>query len=134
MVDSTLGVLGEVWSDLHHDIKGDGKGAIKRVINIESVITSIDNILRTAPSERVMLPDFAARLRHMVFERASQESMNSIADEIKDSLAKWDDRVLINSVDFYAHPDRNEIRAELSFMIRGHTNIFQHSVLIPSGG
>jgi len=42
----------EVWSEIDPEIVSDGLGQIKRVINVDAVKASIDNILRTRPGER----------------------------------------------------------------------------------
>jgi len=61
-------VAKEIWSDLHQSLKTDAQGSIKKVINIEAVKTSIDNILRTAKGTRVMLRNFGSDLKGMLFE------------------------------------------------------------------
>jgi len=58
----------EVWSDLHQDIKTDSRGNIKKVTNIESVNTSIDNILRTYPSERCLAKGTSIKLLNGKYE------------------------------------------------------------------
>jgi len=44
----------EVWSDLHQDLVTDSHGSIKKVINVDAVATSIDNILNTNLGERCL--------------------------------------------------------------------------------
>ena len=74
----------EVWSDLHPSIITDAKGAIKIVTNIDSVIGSIDNILRTNPGERLMLAEFAAGLQDLVFEPAHPENFENVANRVRE--------------------------------------------------
>ena len=124
----------EVWSDLHYDLKHDGRGNLKKVINAEAVKTSIDNILRTSPFERVMLPTFASKLNQLVFSPLNEQTMQTAANEIKTSITQWDNRVVVNSVDFYAQPDQNMLRVEINYSIAGTINIFKHSVSVPASG
>ena len=60
--------VSEIWSDLDHRFVQDAQGRLKKVINAQSVMTSIDNILRTYKGERCMLPSFGSILREVTFE------------------------------------------------------------------
>lgn len=124
---------GEVWSDLHQSLAADAEGGIKRSVNIDAVITSIDNILRTHPFERVMRSTFASNLNLMVFDPISQRISGDIAREVNEKIAMWDDRVIVNSIDITEMPDRNLIEVQLSFSIRGYDSIFRHAVALSSG-
>ena len=118
----------EVWSDLHHNIDIDAQGAIRKVLNIEAVKTSIDNILKTRPGERVMLPTFAGGLQDLVFEPTKPYVYNRIADRIRNAITVWDDRLMVETISFEVDADNNEVRVFLRFSIRGYANIFEHSV------
>jgi phage baseplate assembly protein W len=120
----------EVWSDIFQDISTDGQGRIKKSVNIEAVKTSIDNILRTYPGERVMLPEFASRLKGLVFEPISAALATRISDEVKRVIEAWDDRVTVASVDYQADPDRNQVSITVRFIIRGYSETFQHTVTV----
>lgn len=114
----------EIWSDLHHDLKTDVQGSIKKVINIEAVKTSIDNILRTPRGTRVMLRDFGSDLKSMLFENIDDSLANLVENEIKSAISTWDDRVIVNTINFTADPDRNQITVLVKFAIRGYDKIF----------
>jgi len=123
-------VSAEIWSDLHHSIISDDKGNIKKVINIDAVKTSIDNILRTAKGTRVMLRDFGSDIKSMVFENIDDALTNLIADEIKKAINTWDNRVIVNSIDFKSDPDRNQVSISIKFAIRGYQDIFSMSSVL----
>jgi len=133
IVEKQYGTTGEVWSDLYHEIIAGSDGSIRKVINIDAVISSIDNILRTAPFERVMRPDFASRLKHLVFEPTSTRLMNRIVREIKEKIPKWDNRVIVNAIDFFGTPDSNLLKIQLSFSVKGYDNVFKHSISFEAG-
>ena len=120
----------EIWSDLHHDIKTDAQGSIKKVINIEAVKTSIDNILRTAKGTRVMLRSFGSDLKGMLFENIDDSLTDIIADEIKDAINTWDNRVIVNAVDFKTDADRNLIEILVKFTVRGYDEVFSMSTVV----
>lgn len=125
-----MAAIQEIWSDLHHDLVIDSQGAIKKVINIDAVKTSIDNILRTSKGERVMLREFGSSLKGMLFENIDIALSTIITDEIKTSISLWDDRVIISSVSFKSRPNNNEIEVVIRFVIKGYDEIFNFSTVV----
>lgn len=119
--------IGEVWSDIHSNIVLDARGGIKKVTNVDSVISSIDNILRTRPGERVMLPLFGAGLADLVFEPTNPDIYDEVRDNLIRSIETWEDRVTINSVDFQVEADKNTVTIKMSFAVRGYDEIFEYS-------
>jgi len=132
--ESSLILPGEVWSEIHQDIILDASGLIKKAINVDAVVASLDNILRTSPAERVMLPNFGAGLSNLLFEPVSESTATEITSKIKEAINVWDDRILINSVDFSAIPDRNFVSFSMSFSIVGYNKVFEYSMEAPVGG
>ena len=124
---------GEVWSEIHQDIILDSRGTIKRVINEAAVVASIDNILRTSVYERVMLPGFGAGIDQLLFEPISQSLATEMSTKIRENLNRWDDRVIVNSIDFTSKPDSNFIGLNMVFSIIGYENIFEFQMDIPVG-
>ena len=71
--------IGEIWSDLDHRLISDSLGKLKLNTNVQSVMTSIDNILRTHFGERVMYPQFGFGMDSIMFESMSSDDMTSPA-------------------------------------------------------
>jgi uncharacterized protein len=115
----------EVWSDLSGDLVHDAQGSVKKVINAEAVKTSINNILNTRKGERVMVPEFGVDFDEALFEPIDQDTMNFLADSVKETVERWDDRVKIVKVEFTAKPDSNQINLVVTYRITGNDNIFQ---------
>jgi phage baseplate assembly protein W len=120
----------EIWSDLHHDLIIDAQGKLKKVINIEAVKTSIHNILGTSKGERVMLRDFGSGLKGMLFENIDDTLVDRMADEIRSSITFWDNRIIVNSVNFQTNVDRNEVGVTLYFAIRGYDEVFSLNTVV----
>jgi len=118
------------WSDLSAPIVVDTQGAIKTAINLDAVKVSIDNILRTRRTERVMLPGFGSGLSGMVFEPTDEAMFNTFGDEIQTAINNWDDRVNISSIQFKIDSNRNFVQAQIFFKIRGYEEVFEHTTLI----
>jgi len=122
-----------IWSDLDHRLISDSLGNLKKVTNLDSVITSIDNILRTYRGSRVMLPQFASNLQAMLFEPITNTAMKLIAKEIKDTIETWDDRVSIIDLSILPDPDRSTVSISLNLMIKGHEDIYSYQTSIAGG-
>jgi len=120
----------EVWSDLHHGLKTDLQGSIKKVVNIDAVKTSIHNILNTPKGTRVMLRDFGSDLKSMIFENIGDSLLDLVEDEIKEAISTWDNRVIVNTVEFTTYADRNQINVLLKFSVRGYNQIFSYSTTV----
>lgn len=124
--------IGTVWSDLDHRLIQDAEGSLKKVVNVEAVMTSIDNILRTYKGERVMLPTFASNLHGLLFSRLNQTVVKYVARDIKEVIEMWEPRVAIANVKLESDPDQNTISLELLITIRGHDKIFRYQTSIRS--
>jgi phage baseplate assembly protein W len=120
----------EIWSDLNPNLITDGQGKLKKDINIIAVKGSIDNILRTSPGERVMLPEFALGLKQVLFEPINDSLLNKVVDGIKNAIEIWDDRVLIEGVELKLNPDLSSISVNLTFRIKSFYEVFNHTVVI----
>lgn len=118
----------EIWSDLHHGIIKDARGSVKKVVNADAVATSIHNILRTRPGERVMLPTFASAIGSAVFEPMNEDLINLLGTRIREVIERWDDRVSVQVVDFYQDPEAQYVQATITYQIRGSDNTFQTTV------
>lgn len=118
--------INEIWSDIDHRFTTDAQGQLKKVINIKSVETSLDNILRTRKGERLMLPEFGLGLDSLVFENMNSTMMDYVSRNIKNEVERWDNRILITQVKFLEYPDNNSIYIEISYAIKGYSQIFQY--------
>ncbi len=84
---------------------------------IEEAITII---LSTTPGERPMRPDFGCDLSRFVFGVANTETAALIAQEVKSSVARWEPRVDMKSVDvLYDTDEPNTLFLELQYVVKG---------------
>lgn len=120
----------EIWSDLHQGIMSDAQGALRKVINIESVRTSIDNILGTTRGERVFLPEFAVGIKGMLFEPINPNLVNSLSNEIRSNIEIWDPRVIVVGVDFKEDADNNYVEITVRFNIKGYAETFNYTTTV----
>lgn len=120
----------EVWSDIDHRFVQDSRGNLKVAINIEAVYSSIDNILRTRRGERVMLPEFGSNLMDAVFEPLNDTILKFLSRDLKETIERWDDRVIVNEVQIYQDPDYSSISLTVLFIIKGYADIFKYETQI----
>jgi hypothetical protein len=112
----------ELWSDLNEQLITDAAGNIKKSVNVESVKTSIDNILRTSKGERVMRPTFASDLKSLVFENLNDSLAQIISDSIKTAIETWDNRVKILNIKLEPKPDDNYVKISVEFNLLSYVS------------
>lgn len=116
----------EVWSDLDGRLGRDSLGQVRKAVNVDAVMTSIDNILRTSPGERVMLPQFGCQFRSMLFENMNSALLTHLSRQIKASIELWDDRVEVVEVAMFQEPDINSVSVKVSWAVVGQPRIFEY--------
>lgn len=119
-----------VWSDINENFITDGQGNIKIVTNVDSVITSMDNIIGTFLGERVMLPQFASKVKGMLFEPINQDMMGFLAREVKNVIEAWDDRVKIIAINTSADPDAGSVDMSIEFAIKSYQGTFNYNTTL----
>ena len=119
-----------MWEDLEEDLVAGDSGDFRLSVNVAAVRTSIDNILRTFPGERVMLPTFASRLRHLLFEPLAASLEGFVSREIKRVIERWDNRVQVLDSNYTIDSDHGEISLSIQFSIVGFDGVFPHQVTL----
>jgi Bacteriophage baseplate protein W len=76
----------------------DASGAIADASEDNKVRQSIEIILRTAPGERVMRPDFGCQIHDLVFDTISGAMVGQVASVVASALATWEPRIDVLSV------------------------------------
>ena len=99
--------IGIVWSDVDHRLALNAQGEIKIVNNMQAVMSSIDNIIRTYRGERVMLPEFGSGLQNIAFEQIDDDLADLVSRDIKEVVEIWDDRVTISNIAYL--PQRTRV-------------------------
>ncbi len=101
----------------------------------ENVREAMSVILLTAPGERLMLPDFGARLRNFLFEPNTVATRRLLQEEIQKALQIWEPRITVQSVT--VSPDENDPRAAVAsvqYQLVATQTIGQLSVKVQLGG
>jgi phage baseplate assembly protein W len=119
-----------IYSDLHHSFTKNTQGDIRKSYNADAVATSLINILSTNKGERVMLPEFGANLRGMLFERMDTGFIQVLSNQIKTQIERWDNRILILSMDFQQEPTTLSVYLTIRFTVKGSSQVEELTQLI----
>ena len=119
MVDSTF--LGVGWQ-FHAGV--DDQGRIASAAYEESIRQAIGIILRTAPGERVMRPDFGCGIHDLVFEVNSASTATRVATQVRQALLRWEPRINVSDVQVTAGEDDAVLFIGIEYKVRATNNSF----------
>lgn len=98
----------------------------KNLSDIDSVVASIDNILKTRIGERPFNRDFGSRLEDYLFEPYTFSVSRLILSEIISSINKWEKRAEITAgTNVIMNPDSRIYEVVLNVKIKGFEEVIQ---------
>jgi phage baseplate assembly protein W len=84
----------------------------------DSVRDSIRVILSTQPGEQLMQPEFGAGLERLLHEPNTLATRARVRDLVRDSLVRWERRIVVDRVDVWELPDdAAQVRVEIGYRI-----------------
>jgi len=106
-----------IYSDLNQQ---DPLNDVK-LIDIESIYQSLDNIIYTEKGERMFLPEFGTDIVEHIFDPMTKVHSSRILYDIIASVSKWEPRVSVvrNKSSINTSPDSHKVDAEIVFTIVG---------------
>lgn len=93
-------------------------GSIVELGEDDKVAQAIENILRTAPGERVTRPDFGCGIHDLVFQSLSSDMLGSVINAVSSALATWEPRIDVLEVTPQQDDDPNRLLIEIDYRIR----------------
>ena len=97
----------------------DAAGQLSYPTLEESVRQSIRVILETRPGEQLMRPLFGAGLGNYIHEQNTLLTRRRITDLIKDSLERWEGRIILNRVEVGEVPNEpTRLRIEIAYQLK----------------
>jgi Bacteriophage baseplate protein W len=103
----------------------DDPGAIAEAREEDKVRQSIEIILRTAPGERVMRPDFGCGIHDLVFDTVSGAMVGRVATVIASALATWEPRIdVLNINPRQDTEDPTRLLIEINYRLRSSNSRF----------
>jgi len=113
----------------------DHRGAIAMTSGPEDLDCSIRVVLATAPSERVMRPEFGCRIWDLLFEPVNANTVGLMAQSVREAVSQWEPRVEV--VDVVVTPDDDDasmVRIEVAYRVKAtndRRNLVYPFYLIP---
>jgi phage baseplate assembly protein W len=112
----------------------DADGALAWPTAAISVKQMIEVILRTAPGEQLMRPEFGAGLERLVHEPNTLATRARAQEQISAALEQWEPRILLDRLDVDASPDPRELLVTIAYRHRLTGEAVQLAVSVPVGG
>jgi len=100
-------------------------GDFKRIVDIEVIISSWNNILITPKRTYMFDPEYGSNLYKMVFEPADQVTISRIVDELTNSLSTYDDRASIEDVNVTFFKNLKGFSVAIDVNFKGDTSQLQ---------
>lgn len=106
----------------HTTVSADQILQINKLVNVNAIRNSLDNIFSWTPGERVLNPEFGTNLRKLLYEGITDFNVEQIVAEIKHAVAQWEPRVQVaNIVDVSTVEDNenNTVHLKVIYTIPG---------------
>lgn len=88
-----------VGSGFYWPLQVDHTGSIRMTDGASDLDRSMAVVLATAPGERLMRPEFGCRIWELMFEPVTPNLLGLMAEAVRDALAQWEPRVVVENVD-----------------------------------
>ena len=87
--------------------------------NERAIVRSVRNLCETIPTERFFNSDLGTDIRGSLFENFSRETLETIEDQIRDTIRNFEPRVNNLKIEASARPDDNTFSIKVIFDIVG---------------
>ena len=89
------------------------------LINERAVVRSVRNLCETIPTATFFNSDLGTDIRGSLFENFSRETLETIEDQIRDSIRNFEPRVNNLKIEATSRPDDNTFSVKVIFDIVG---------------
>lgn len=112
----------------------DAEGALQWPTGSASVRQMVEVILRTAPGEQLMHPEFGAGIERLVHEPNTLATRARVQERITAALERWEPRIILDRIDVDLGPDPSEISVIIAYRHQLTGESAQLAVSVPIGG
>ena len=97
----------------------DHTGSIAMVGGPADIDRSIVMILATAKGERLMRPQFGCTIWDQLFDPINANTLGRMAEAVRESLAQWEPRVIVENVDVRPDVDHNgKVAIDITYRVK----------------
>ena len=91
----TVDFIGAGWN---FPLQVDATNAIALATQVRDIEQAIELIIRTAPGERPMRPEFGCRIQDHLFSPTNEATAAAIAQDVRSALELWEPRIDVEDV------------------------------------
>jgi phage baseplate assembly protein W len=95
-----------------------------------SINNSLTNIFSTPLGSLPGKPYFGTRIHTMLFEFIDEITMSIITEMINEEVAKFEPRIIVDSVDFDNYPEYNKINININYVYQNKEKLLEGSAAI----
>lgn len=109
-------------------------GGVRLVSGGEEIDAALHMIIETVPGERVMRPDFGCAMWEQVFAPVNPNTLGLVEQSVREAVARWEPRIVLDSVAAVPDGDGSVVRIELAYRVRAtndHRNLVYPFYVIP---
>jgi phage baseplate assembly protein W len=106
-------------------------GRMTMIGDIDVVAQAIRQLLRTAPGERMMVPDYGCDLRRYLFAPNTTATRRLIAEDISAAILRFEDRVQLGAIEVIADPvEPAQVNITVNYTLRrtGTAGAIEHTL------
>lgn len=107
-----------------HPISND----VAMLVETASVKRALRNLLLLKRFEKPFHPEINSGIQDMLFELVSPLQINRLKDTIKDLIARYEPRIILNALDVQPNLDNNDVRLDINFTVVNFQNTVSFSL------
>jgi uncharacterized protein len=112
--------IGAGWN---FPLQVDATGGIALATQARDIEQAIELILRTAPGERPMRPEFGCRIQDHLFSPTNTTTAASIAHDVRSALELWEPRIDVEDVRVgFDQQELGTFYIDVGYRIRGYND------------
>lgn len=111
--------IGAGWN---FPLQVDPTNAIGLATQVRDIEQAIEIIIRTAPGERPMRPEFGCRIQDHLFSPMNDATLAAIANDVRRALERWEPRIDVEDVKVvFDRGDLGTAHIDVGYRVRGTT-------------
>jgi phage baseplate assembly protein W len=108
----------EIYSDLSYKPQLNQLGDATKLVNMDSIKQAIKTIVLTPLGSRLFEPTFGCGVGNYMFELLDEGTASKLQTLIKNAIASYEDRVVVDTVSVKIYPDTSEMDVEITYLIK----------------
>ena len=97
---------------------------------IEDVKQSVRNLILTDKGERLMQPNVGCKVRSLLFENISAQTILLVKTTITDTITQYEPRAIVENVKVSADPDNNNLNVSVLFSLINSSTVEQLDLIL----